>query len=506
MASFREISTPGKSGWDISKRLAHLSIGDRCNEWRIPVATWGIDEPRALMANIDNLDIKRKDWDRATGAVDSVLDMFLEELQTEATRFSGLHINKFIRQGSSREGLKVSKADEFDALLLFDIKGMTFNVSHIKDKNDWILPEFGLLVPVGFSVGQIQSRYPELDREGVFSFESEKGTVYLNSRNLHEKVFKSIVMRAANSIEERVNTSNIKQEFSFAIQKFSINPPSINIQIRLREKTGYFDYNNHFRSLMKNESRIESQSAGVDTLIDVDIVPGLELCRDVVPDPSDWQKTMECPRYAVFKWFTENQPSAHLYDCQPSFLWRMCSSGYEKHVLDASRGSTEQSYIVTALRIMKNEFRQRKEYRRNNSPLQVVTVLRSYHLKHIAFYCILYLTIMNKVKISGVRESLVYFLEFLKVCLEEQKLPHFFHANPYLMYMFPDCEMAEQSLRYDLLAGKSSDALLQAKLSFNELEDDIRRKYSLRSKEIGTYPEYATTFGEFVKAGKYYLH
>jgi hypothetical protein len=233
---------------------------------------------------------------------------------------------------------------------------------------------------------------------------------------------------------------------------------------------------------------------------------GLELCRDVVPDPSDWQKTMECPRYAVFKWFTENQPSAHLYDCQPSFLWRMCSSGYEKHVLDTTRGSSEQSYIVTALRIMKNEFRERKQFRWNFSPLQVVTVLRSYHLKHIAFYCILYLTIMNKVKISGVRESLVYFLEFLQVCLEEQRLPHFFHANPLLVYMFPDNKIAERTLGYDLLAGKSPDALWQARLSFSELKTDLKNIYCLNKKELSTYPEYAKAFKEFVQTGRFYVH
>jgi hypothetical protein len=34
----------------------------------------------------------------------------------------------FCIKGSSREGLKVYKADEFDALLLFNIEGMTFKV------------------------------------------------------------------------------------------------------------------------------------------------------------------------------------------------------------------------------------------------------------------------------------------------------------------------------------------------------------------------------------------
>ena len=207
---------------------------------------------------------------------------------------------------------------------------------------------------------------------------------------------------------------------------------------------------------------------------------------------------MECPRYAVFKWFTENQPSAYLHDCDPSCLWRMCSSGYEKHVLDASRGSLEQSYIITALRIMKYEFRERK---RSYSPPQVVTVLRSYHLKHIAFYCILYLTVLNKIELSGVRESLAYFLQFLQVCLEKQKLPHFFHSNPLLIYMFPGYQIAERSLQYNLLAGKSFDALRQARLSFKDLKQKLGFKYSLISQQ--TYSEFSKTFREFVESGRY---
>jgi hypothetical protein len=85
-----------------------------------------------------------------------------------------------------------------------------------------------------------------------------------------------MITKAANAITERVNTSDVYEEFSFAIQKFSINPPSINIQIRLIEKTGYFDYNRHLRNRMWDEAKtvLESATAEVDTIIDVDIVPG----------------------------------------------------------------------------------------------------------------------------------------------------------------------------------------------------------------------------------------
>jgi hypothetical protein len=85
-----------------------------------------------------------------------------------------------------------------------------------------------------------------------------------------------MITKAANAITERVKTPDVYEEFSFAIQKFSINPPSINIQIRLIEKTGYFDYNRHLRVCSRYEAKtlLESATEEVDTIIDVDIVPG----------------------------------------------------------------------------------------------------------------------------------------------------------------------------------------------------------------------------------------
>ena len=51
----------------------------------------------------DGLDLKQKDWDRATGAVNSVLGMFKQEIGKEANRFDGLRIGDFIRQGKQNK-------------------------------------------------------------------------------------------------------------------------------------------------------------------------------------------------------------------------------------------------------------------------------------------------------------------------------------------------------------------------------------------------------------------
>uniref|UniRef100_K1Q6X2 Uncharacterized protein n=1 Tax=Magallana gigas TaxID=29159 RepID=K1Q6X2_MAGGI len=56
---------------------------------------------------------------------------------------------------------------------------------------------------------------------------------------------------------------------------------------------------------------------------------------------------------------------------------------------------------------------------------QAANLLSSYHLKTVAMYCILLLTVPTKLtspgyRLSGVREALGYFLSFLKSALEKE--------------------------------------------------------------------------------------
>ena len=211
-----------------------------------------------------------------------------------------------------------------------------------------------------------------------------------------------------------------------------------------------------------------------------------------VPDPTDWNKTMECPRYAVFRWVETSQPAATRYSCPPELRWRVCTSGYEKHVIDVARGSIQQSYILTALRIMKWKFK-------DLSDPQLVKHLRSYHLKHVAFYCILFLTVLNQVRLSGVREAVAYFLDFLGIALSEKKLPHFFHDNEFIVYMFPDYKLAHNTLRYDLFCDKTDVCLEQVKMIF--------KKAKLKEKMcpgVSTFAEYSETFRQYIQFGRYY--
>jgi hypothetical protein len=209
-----------------------------------------------------------------------------------------------------------------------------------------------------------------------------------------------------------------------------------------------------------------------------------------------------CPTYAVLKWKTDNDRSAALYGNDPQLLWRICSSGFEKHVIDIAQGKTEQQHILTALRVMKLYFRNGKEKAksRHETPEQVFTVLRSYYLKHIAFYCILFLTVLNHVQLKDLETALSYMLEFLSVCLEEKKLPHFFQANEHIHELFPDVEAQESALRYNLFKEKRGDALNQATLSFRSMKRKICS--IIGSVEIAAYV--VREFREYILEGNYY--
>ncbi|XP_053408257.1 uncharacterized protein LOC123560037 [Mercenaria mercenaria] len=342
--------------------------------------------------------------------------------------------------------------------------------------------------------------HPKLCKKGVFFEMNDKP--YLSTMALQEKVFKSIIASASDRIESRVNEGQSRETYGFRI-KLRTNPPSVNIRIELANNDVYKNIKKtHAICYGEFHAQMGRQNGSEKTVIDVDIVPGLLLSEDRVPDPTSKRRTMPCPTYAVFKWFTENHRSASRFGAKPHLLWRVCSSGYEKHVIDVARGKREQMHIVNALRILKLYFRNRKKMAidRYEPPPQVVTVLRSYYLKHIAFYCILFLRVLNKVEISDVEVALTYMLEFLGVCLKERKLPHFFHANEYITSMFPNFNCQPRSLRYDLFQGKSGDSLNQAMLTYRTMTDRMFAMFT----ESAVNENVVQRFRSYVLAGSYY--
>lgn len=227
--------------------------------------------------------------------------------------------------------------------------------------------------------------------------------------------------------------------------------------------------------------------------IDVDVVPGLQLKLETVPNPFNPRESMYCPIYAVFKWRNENQPAARLFH-DPEVVWRFCTSGYEKHIMDVAQTKTSQIYIKTACRIFKAYVKSQLVKRTNFG-----SFMKSYYLKTIAMYCILYINIINGKELSGVKEALGYFLGFLGVCLEEERLPHFFYCNEWIKYMFPEYEPVD-GYKVDLFESARKSGTLQnaRECSWRNTQDDFR---NLSQSDV--FSDFKERFREFILAGRY---
>ena len=257
---------------------------------------------------------------------------------------------------------------------------------------------------------RLAESYPQLAKADVFT---EKGSeIYLNSRNLHEKVFLSLIDSATSEVERLIDAAETSGSPAKFRIKRQINPPSINLTFIITSSAPNVDVRYSFMgmarrvvSLMQEsaDSRCQSESASWYQ-IDVDVVPGLQISLDTVPSPFNPTETMDCPLYAVFKWRNESQRSARAFE-DPKIIWRFCTSGYEKHIMDVAQIKPSQRYILNACRIV-------KAYVKSPSlkTTQFGHLMKSYYLKTIAMYCILYVTVINGKQLSGVREALGYFI------------------------------------------------------------------------------------------------
>lgn len=435
-------------------------IGSRFNEWRKPVSEFGTnpsDWEVKIKASSDlkNMDFTNKEWARSRDTTNEILNMILTDIKAFADDFKGLKIERYVRQGSSREGLKVIAADEFDTILLYHFEG--FNLAQVQvRRNNAIIPEFGFL-EVSRPLTWLKENYPKLCDAGVFE-DDKDGVVKLNARALHQRVFESMIDRSVTNIIAKIEESIKGMIVPFRICR-KMNPPSINITIEVPDEV-----HQHFMpaGTLRPGSTVRQ--------IDVDIVPGILIRTDMVPDPFNPNRTMECPVYAVFKWREESKAGPEVFGAKADLLWRICSSGYEKHTFDVARNDQRMRYIMTALRLIKTycTATKKRALADGKAPPPFTTVMRSYFLKHIAFYVILFLGYLHKdVKLTGVEVALQYFVSFLKVSLEKGRLPHFFHSNKLITTMYPQYPRNFQELRFDLFCSKSKEALQQARLSLD---------------------------------------
>ncbi|KAL3886747.1 hypothetical protein ACJMK2_026724 [Sinanodonta woodiana] len=422
------------------------NIGINLNEWQYPVnefswADGNLESKLKYLECVGEFNFSRGVWVNATALVDDVLKELLVEINKRASKFEGLVFDRYRKQGSAREGLKIRAADEFDVLLEYHIEGLRIRPEPISG-----IPGLGKMKILNPN-HEVENRYPTWLRKKIIDV--HMGSYFLNSRMIHQTVFESLLDQSRENI-----TSSDRQKVSFVIAR-SMNQPSVNLTIKITQKTAGF-----------------WGAPEIPDVIDIDVVPAMIIDTEQAKGTRGF---IECPRYAVVKWMDESQVRASSFD-NPAMIWRLCTSGYEKHYMDLARNDKEKCYIMTACRIIKTFMSKEKEKsQRNQLPLPVSTFLRSFYLKNIAFYCMLFTKSM-----SGVHEALGYFLGFLNASLETGNLPQFFHGNHLLMDDFPSCA---QGGRFNLFEHASPDTLINVRRSFAEVLSRLSGMYDSRAFE-----------------------
>nr|XP_034312752.1 uncharacterized protein LOC117684462 isoform X2 [Crassostrea gigas] len=313
-------------------------------------------------------DFSKYDWERGCSVADAVLRMILNELRNQARlHFEGLEIHTdYIRQASARQGMKIIAPTEFDAVIPFTIKGLDLQEIRLRDFSDQYLP--GQIRLRVVDVAQID-KFPGLRRAGVFGTKS--GTCLIDTKALQEQVFKSLMdkaFHALSSIPYATNTYDVTRGSRPPTMDFGTCP----IDTKALQEQG-------FKSLMDKAFYAQSSIPNAPTtynvtrgsrpptmdlkikddileFIYVDFVPGFILDNEKISIPgaavSSFEETpVVFPRYGLMKWI--NKENKNIDENDKTFIWRSCSSSYERFMFDLCVVSEERSYIRTACRVMK---------------------------------------------------------------------------------------------------------------------------------------------------------
>lgn len=437
-----------------------------------PIFALGPNE-RMLQNKIENhpmlssMNISDDIWAKHCRAVNEVLRPVSSNIKQFANAdYDGLLLHdSFIKFGSSRDGLKVVDALEFDCVMLFNIQGMQITPIPAKQDNTGRrnLGFMKIRVDNGYELIQ---RYQWLVKREILVL--EHGNYYFNTRNLQERVFKSLVDKTRQNLNDQLKQNSSK----LAISRIC-KPPTFDIHIPIElnsnKDKGISDL---FDTFCRLEGAIQAQGREVRprTSLDIDLVPALLIRHDRVPNPNYPESDISCPVYAVMKWAHKGiyMSSAD----QKDQLWREDTSGYEKHIIDIAvqRDEDSQRYLMTACRILKSYVANLPGTGTN----QLHVVMASQYLKTICFHCFTMLTIpRDQNSLSGVGNALGYFLCFLDLCIKTKNLPHFFYGNPWLVVLFPDSSFGNENEQKNLYQSISDETFRQARSRFEEMKSDL---------------------------------
>ncbi|XP_033729582.1 uncharacterized protein LOC117318736 [Pecten maximus] len=354
------------------------------NNWKPPSRSdevWSGPEDKALRRFHDKyVKIEKSTFHNNQVEVSRILKSLYKELKTLETSHQFLRFRPFVKQGGSREGLKVGKANEFDAVLPFTFLGTTAAIRESPSNK----------LPAG--LGEIEivkvNRRMNVHPKGLFVERS--GKRFVDSRVFHDQL--------------------IKGRVDAAIQKLNKNPD-------------FARYN------------IKRQATAPAIKLDA-TVNGNKISIDVVPGYNIRQKGSTLRKFMVSRWIPDSQNDNRFEPIpNPNLAWRVSHSQFEMRILDRwiSTNLTAQR-LVRGARILK-AVRENDVERIPSSQLH--HVLSSYHIKNALLHGILHLRKIDDVCLPSVTSACNHLVHILDTSLEHRNLPQFFSDNPSLEEFFP---------------------------------------------------------------------
>lgn len=353
------------------------------NGWRPPcrdASAWSGADDRKLKEFYDkHVNIGKKDFHDNQEKVSRLLKHLYKEIKDIEEVHKFLRFKPFLKQGGSRERLKIGEANEFDALLPFTFIGADAGIKESPSNE----------LPAGMAEIEITRLNRRMtDPKGVF--EERDGKRYVNSRVLHDQL--------------------IKGRIDAAIQKLNTNPAFAGYNVRRHASA----------PAIQLHANINGKNVGID------VVPGFEIRTP--------KSTLR--KFLVARWMPDSQndhrnvPIPH-----PTTAWRVSHSQFEMRILDRwiSSNPTAQR-LVRGARILK-AVREQDVHRNPSS--QLTNVLSSYHIKNILLHGILHLRKVEDVNLPSVTSALDHLRYMMDTSLQHRNLPQFFSNNPSLEPYFP---------------------------------------------------------------------
>ncbi|XP_033760562.1 uncharacterized protein LOC117342493 [Pecten maximus] len=362
------------------------------NCWLPPInddSVWcGVEDKELKKFYDENVNIRGVSFQEVQVKIDQLLKSLYEELKHAESTHPFLRLKPFLKQGGSREGLKVGAANEFDALLPFTFVGITSDIKEAP-KND--LPPGLAEICITKISNKVAIRPAEL-------FVERDGKKFVSSQVFHDKLFKSLI--------------------DTAVQKFNQDPSLKSYSIRRQASA----------PAIKLDVMINGQ------MVSIDVVPGFE-----IPASSPSLR-----KFVVTRWIPSSKNVTRAVRIpNPATVWRVSHSHFEMNIFDKwGVENITGKRLVRAARILKGLRVKDKE---RNSSSQLHFVLTSYHIKNILLHSLLCLTKVKSVSLSSVTEALGYLIFMLKSALDRNKLPQFFSFNPSLGAYFPQYKFHERS-------------------------------------------------------------